>query len=193
MEKKYIKIIKHLYKNLQKKDELKNEFEKTSNSILSYLLGTSFGLVFILLFTIWGFGIVEFIFSLIFSFMLSFFIAPAFSQINIFNNFVSKKLSKYNLFNLYGRNYNFNVFLFNILEEIIKNTEKEDLKFYTKEITHIINSIHDESAKNNIKMKFIEKMEIDVDSQLINLKEYKAQEKNIIKIDCKSILFNSWG
>ncbi len=195
MEKKYIKIIKHLYKNLQKKDEFKNEFEKTSNSIFLYSSVIFFTPFFVFFSFILGIGISELLASLfsgvVLGYMLSGLIIFIF-EINIFNNLVSKKLSKYNLFNLYsGRSSNFSDFLYTIIQKIIQNTEKEDLKFYTKEITHIINSIPDGAIKNNIKMKFIEKMEIDIDSQLTNLTEDKRQEENLIKIDSKSLVVNS--
>lgn len=192
MEKKYVKIIKHLYKNLQKKDELKNEFDRNSNLILGSLFGTLLTFFFILFSFVFRIEM-----SIIFPILIISTIASVFGlgmllsmKINIFNNFVGKKLSKYNLFNLYGRGYGFNGFLYNITEEIIDKNKKEDINPYIKEITHIINSISDESIRSNVKMKLIKKMEIDIDNQLISLMENKTAEKNIIEIDSKLIVVN---
>ncbi len=193
MEKKYVKIIKHLYKNLQKKDELKNEFDRNSNLILGSLFGTLLTFFFILFSFVFRIEM-----SIIFPILIISTIASVFGlgillsmKINIFNNFVGKKLSKYNLFNLYGRGYGFNGFLYNITEEIIDKNKKEDIKPYIKEIIHIINSIPEKSIKNIIKMKLVEKMKIDVDTQLIDLMENKKEEEKIIQIDCKEVVVNN--
>ncbi len=192
MEKKYVKIIKHLYKNLQKKDEFKNEFERVSDKIFFYLLGSSSFVFFILLSFIFGIGAGGLFASLVLGIVCGFAITliVMLSKFNIFNNFASKKLSKYNLFNLYGRSYEFHIFLSNIMKDIIDKTEKEDIKPYIKEINHVINSIPEESIKDNVKMKLIKKMEIDIDNQLISLIENKTEE-NLIKIDCKEIVVNN--
>ena len=189
MEKRHIKIIKHLYKNLQKKDELKNEFDNTSHSIFLYFFFIYLFISFIIislnpltnnhLINLW----INTIFSCVFAGLSTRFLLLKL-KLNLFNNLVSKKLNKYDIFNSYGRNYEFDTFLFNILEDIIKSNEKEALKPYIKEIIHIINSITEESTKNSIKMKFIEKMEIDADT-------YKSEENLIIKNDCKSIVVNN--
>jgi len=189
MKKKYIKIIKHLYKNLQKKDELRNEFEKTSELILLFSFGISFSIFFAYFFLTSGHFGVSFLSSLLLSFGML--ISLLISKIKIFNNLVSQKLSKYNLFNLYGRNSTFDEFISNILLDIIESTDKENIKPYIKEILHIINSIQDIKIKNNLKMIFIEKMEVDIEPQLTNLTEDKTQKENIIKIEHKSIVVNN--
>ncbi len=197
MEKKYIKIIKHLYENLQKKDKLKNEFESISYKKFLYWFGNYSFLCFILFSPISYIIIESFeyllsnvIISIIFGFIMALIIMITKLKIfdNLAGNFAGKNLNKYNLFNLYGKNCSFDVFLYNIVKDIIDKTEKEDIKPYIKEINHIINSIPDESIRSNVKIKLIKKMEIDIDNQLISLIENQKEEN--LKIDSKLIVVN---
>lgn len=190
MDKKHIKIIKHLHTQLQKKDKFKNEFDNTSHLIFLYFFSFYLFITFIIIsfnltltnndsINLW----INTIFSCIFAGLSTKFLLLKL-KLKLFNNLVSKKLNKYDIFNSYGRNYDFDTFLFNILEDIIKSNEKEFIEPYIKEIIYIINSITKESIKNSIKIKFIEKIEIDSDT-------YKLEEDLTIKNDCKSIVFNN--
>lgn len=191
MDKKHIKIIKYLHTQLQKKDKLKNEFYKTSKSILLYSFGTSFIISYLLIYfilvmlgsvltitDIFNIAFSAFGFSFVFMFLF------IFDKFNLFNNLVDKKLQKHNLFNSYGRSYDFNNFLYEILIEIIQSNTKEELSYYTNEIFNIINSITNQSLKNDIKMRFIKKMEITIEI-------YTEEKNNIIKHSCKYVGVNN--
>lgn len=151
------KLIKYMYKILtNKKENIKEELDKTNLKLIGLSYFISFLLLFIVIFSISSHILLSTIFSIIFSAM--FFIPIAF--LPFLNFLVPEKLKKYEIYNKYGKMDNYNSFIYTFLRNIISSSNSKTLLNYSEEILYI-NSLSDIKYQEKIKSMFLNKIQGD--------------------------------
>lgn len=180
MDYKQIKIIKHIGKLLKNKEKTKKEFDSANNKIFfSYVVTGFFSFFFLINLNI----DIPVFFTILFSVLMScLFISLSVIFNSVFdfhNHMVSKKLKKYNLYREKGFYEDFDSFLHTITIDFLNGSDQKYIKIYLDDIYNIINNIENEKYKNEIKTILIKKLEIDIDSIIL---DKKIIEENVIDI-----------
>ena len=198
MEKQLIKKLKHVHKIIQKKDKNKIEFKNINLKIILSHFFTGFLLSLFSLNAIYDYihflNIFNGFFSIIIgTIFISFAYLFKFNLFNVFDFFIDKKFNKYDIFNKYGLYTNFDNFLKKIILNFLEESNEDDIKIHFQTILEIINSIEDSTVQDSIKVKFIEKFKIDIDSiisQNINNNQQNFDIEDNINVE-KIIKVNS--
>lgn len=152
------KLIKYMYKILtNKKENIKEELDKTNLKLIGLSYFISFLLLFIVIFSISSHILLSTIFSIIFSAM--FFVPIAF--LPFLNFLVPEKLKKYDIYNKHGRMDNYNSFIFYFLKDIIASSNSKTLLNYSEEILYINSLINKIEYQEKIKSMFLNKIQGD--------------------------------